>query len=43
MNPNKKYNVDYYMKCVHQIVKMGAHILGIKDMAGLLKPAAAKM
>lgn len=31
MNPDKKYNLEYYMKCVDRIVGMGAHILGIKD------------
>lgn len=31
LNPNKKYNYDYYMKLVDEIVGMGAHILGIKD------------
>jgi pyruvate carboxylase len=29
------------MKCVDRIVELGAHILGIKDMAGVLKPKAA--
>lgn len=43
MNPKKKYNLEYYLKIVDQIVKMGAHILGIKDMAGVLKPRAATM
>ena len=31
LNPHKKYNLEYYMKCVDQVVNMGAHILGIKD------------
>ncbi|KAK4615542.1 Pyruvate carboxylase [Fulvia fulva] len=43
MNPEKKYNLEYYMKCVDRIVGMGAHILGIKDMAGVLKPKAATL
>ncbi|KAF1355488.1 carbamoyl-phosphate synthase L chain, ATP binding domain-containing protein [Delphinella strobiligena] len=43
LNPNKKYNLDYYMGVVDQIVNMGAHILGIKDMAGVLKPRAATL
>ena len=43
LNPKKKYNYEYYMSLVDQIVKMGAHILGIKDMAGVLKPRAATM
>lgn len=41
LNPNKKYNLDYYLGMVREIVKMGTHILGIKDMAGCMKPAAA--
>ena len=31
------------MKVVDEIVKMGTHFLGIKDMAGTLKPAAARL
>lgn len=41
LNPKKKYNFEYYMDLVEKIVKMGAHVLGIKDMAGVLKPRAA--
>ena len=37
-----KYNLDYYVKMAKEVEKMGAHILGIKDMSGLLKPYAAK-
>jgi len=36
-----KYNLDYYVELAKGIEEMGAHILGIKDMAGLLKPYAA--
>ncbi|EON64990.1 pyruvate carboxylase [Coniosporium apollinis CBS 100218] len=43
LNPNKKYNFDYYMGLADKIVNMGAHVLGIKDMAGVLKPRAATM
>lgn len=43
-NPAKtKYNMDYYIKLADELVKGGTHILGIKDMAGLLKPQAARM
>ncbi|CAF0803014.1 unnamed protein product [Rotaria sordida] len=38
-----KYNLDYYLKFVDELVKMGTHILSIKDMAGLLKPRATSM
>jgi pyruvate carboxylase len=43
MNPKKKYNLEYYMDLVEKIVKIGTHCLGIKDMAGVLKPTAAKL
>ncbi|CAM3049538.1 pyruvate carboxylase [Sporolactobacillus spathodeae] len=36
-----KYNLDYYKKLAKDLENAGAHILGIKDMAGLLKPEAA--
>ncbi|NLV22003.1 MAG: pyruvate carboxylase, partial [Syntrophomonadaceae bacterium] len=36
-----KYSLRYYVDTAKEIEKMGAHILGIKDMAGLLKPYAA--
>ena len=35
------YTLDYYLGLAEQIVGAGAHILAIKDMAGLLRPAAA--
>ena len=37
-----KYSLDYYIKKAKELEKMGAHILAIKDMAGLCRPAAAK-
>src|SRR5699024_7469410 len=36
-----KYEVDYYKNLSKEIEQSGAHILGIKDMAGLMKPEAA--
>lgn len=36
-----KYTLDYYVKKAKEVEAMGAHILAIKDMSGLLKPAAA--
>ena len=36
-----KFTLDYYLKLAEQIVASGAHIIAIKDMAGLLRPAAA--
>ncbi len=37
----KLYTLDYYLGLAEKIVEAGAHILAIKDMAGLLRPAAA--
>jgi pyruvate carboxylase len=37
------YTLDYYLKLAEQIVDAGAHLLAIKDMAGLLRPQAAKL
>jgi len=36
------YTLDYYLKLAEQIVDAGAHVLAIKDMAGLLRPQAAQ-
>ncbi|QHI71277.1 pyruvate carboxylase [Aminipila terrae] len=38
----EKYNLKYYINMAKELEKRGAHILGIKDMTGLLKPMAAK-
>jgi pyruvate carboxylase len=35
------YTLDYYLRLAEQIVEAGAHVLAIKDMAGLLRPPAA--
>jgi len=41
-DPNENlYTLDYYLKLAEQIVDAGAHVLAIKDMAGLLRPQAA--
>ena len=41
-NPNETlYTLDYYLKLAEQAVDAGAHILAIKDMAGLLRVPAA--
>lgn len=37
----QKYDLNYYVKMAKQLEAAGAHILGIKDMAGILKPRAA--
>ncbi len=36
-----KYGLKYYVKMAKELVKMGTHILAIKDMAGLCRPYAA--
>ncbi len=41
-NPGRtKYSLKYYVELAKELEKMGAHILAIKDMAGLCKPEAA--
>ncbi|MFO7744786.1 MAG: pyruvate carboxylase [Psychroflexus sp.] len=43
MDPNRtKYTLKYYTQLAKDLENAGAHILAIKDMAGLLKPNAAK-
>lgn len=37
----QKYDLTYYTNLAKELEAAGAHILGIKDMAGLLKPEAA--
>ncbi len=39
---NNKYNLDYYITLAKKLEDAGAHMLAIKDMAGLLKPQAAQ-
>jgi pyruvate carboxylase len=42
-NPARaKYDLKYYVEMARELEKAGAHVIGIKDMAGLLKPAAAR-
>jgi pyruvate carboxylase len=43
LDPNRpKYDLAYYVSLAKELEATGAHILGIKDMAGLLKPEAAR-
>ncbi|MDB5970560.1 MAG: pyruvate carboxylase [Hydrocarboniphaga sp.] len=37
-----KYNLAYYVKMAKELERAGAHVLGIKDMAGVCRPRAAK-
>lgn len=42
-SPDEKlYTLDYYLRLAEQIVDAGAHVLAIKDMAGLLRAPAAR-
>jgi pyruvate carboxylase len=42
LDPDRsKYALDYYLEMSRDLERMGAHILAIKDMAGLCKPYAA--
>ena len=42
LNPDRaKYNLKYYVAMGQDLKAAGAHVLGLKDMAGLLKPASA--
>ncbi len=38
-----KYDLKYYVGMAKSLEAAGAHVLGLKDMAGLLKPAAARV
>lgn len=43
LDPSRdKYTLQYYVDLAKKLERMGTHILGIKDMAGLLKPYAAE-
>ena len=37
-----KFSLKYYLRLARQLEKMGAHVLAIKDMAGLCRPLAAR-
>ncbi|GHG29859.1 pyruvate carboxylase [Paracoccus aerius] len=44
LDPDRsKYDLAYYVKTAQDLKAAGAHVLGLKDMAGLLKPAAARI
>ncbi|WP_422047977.1 pyruvate carboxylase [Shimia sp.] len=38
-----KYDLNYYVGMAKELEAAGAHVLGLKDMAGLLKPASARL
>lgn len=41
MRPGK-YNLDYYVSVADKLVGMGSHIIAIKSMSGVMKPAAGR-
>ncbi|MGY3387514.1 pyruvate carboxylase [Bradyrhizobium sp. USDA 3311] len=44
LDPSRtKYALQYYVALAKELEATGIHILGLKDMAGLLKPAAARV
>ncbi|KAJ8129152.1 hypothetical protein O1611_g4480 [Lasiodiplodia mahajangana] len=43
LNPKKKYNLEYYIDLVDKLVALDIDVLGLKDMAGVLKPHAATL
>ncbi|MCL7465138.1 pyruvate carboxylase [Phaeovulum sp. NW3] len=44
LDPDRaKYDLNYYVAMGRDLRAAGAHVLGLKDMAGLLKPAAARV
>ncbi len=44
LNPDRaKYDLKYYVGMAQELRDAGAHVLGLKDMAGLLKPASARI
>jgi len=44
LDPDRaKYDLKYYVGMARELRDAGAHVLGLKDMAGLLKPAAARL
>ncbi|WP_424831103.1 pyruvate carboxylase [Ruegeria sp.] len=44
LDPDRaKYDLKYYVGMAKELRDAGAHVLGLKDMAGLLKPASARI
>jgi len=44
LDPDRsKYDLKYYVGMAKELEAAGAHVLGLKDMAGLLKPAAGRV
>ncbi|MGM0583505.1 MAG: pyruvate carboxylase [Pseudomonadota bacterium] len=44
LDPDRsKYDLKYYVGMAKELREAGAHVLGVKDMAGLIKPGAARV
>ncbi|MEM6636537.1 MAG: pyruvate carboxylase [Pseudomonadota bacterium] len=44
LDPSRaKYDLKYYVAMAKELEAAGSHVLGLKDMAGLLKPASARI
>ena len=44
LDPDRaKYDLKYYVSMARELEAAGAHVLGLKDMAGLMKPASARV
>ena len=44
LDPDRaKYDLGYYIRMARELEAAGAHVLGLKDMAGLMKPASASL
>lgn len=37
-----KYTLDYYMDIVDKLIEFGAHVIAVKSMSGVMKPAAGR-
>lgn len=42
LDPRSKYNLPYYMRIVDRLYEYGAHVLAVKSMSGVMKPAAGR-
>ena len=44
LDPDRsKYDLKYYVRMARELADAGAHVIGIKDMAGLVRPSAARL
>ena len=42
LDPSCKYNLPYYMSVVDRLYEYGAHVIAVKSMSGVMKPAAGR-